>query len=132
MGVRNARFWVRRYADSNRPAPQFVVNGREKNGKRTRRFFVMKAEAKTYPQQKCIELENGGRAAAEFPERLRAMTEEYVALLAPHNRTIADATTHLLAHIAATKKSCDPAELGQADSCEAGERRKRTLLKRFK
>ncbi len=108
--MRTVRFRVRRYADSNRPHLKFVVNGRE-DGKRTRRFFVTKAEAETYAQQKCIELENGGRAAAEFPERLRAMAEECVALLAPHNCTIADATKHLLAHIAATKKSCTAAEL---------------------
>jgi integrase len=108
--MRKTKFRVRPYADSNRPKLKFVVNGRE-NGKRTRRFFETKKEADSYAQEKRIELENKGREAAEFPSWLRVMAEECNARLAEHKCTIKDATEHLLAHIAATKKSCTASEL---------------------
>src|SRR5437016_14146155 len=102
--MRKTKFRVRPYADSNRPRLKFVVNGRE-NGNRTRRFFETKKEADSYAQEKRIELENKGREGAEFPSWLRVMAEECNARLTEHKCTIKDATEHLLAHIAATKKS---------------------------
>ena len=108
--LRTRKIKVRKYSDSNRPHLKFVVNGRE-NGKRTRRFFETKKEADSYAQEKRIELENKGREGAEFPSWLRVMAEECDALLAEHKCTIKDATEHLLAHIAATKKSCTASEL---------------------
>src|SRR2546429_2397763 len=108
--MRKTKFRVRPYADSNRPHLKFVVNGRE-NGKRTRRFFETKKEADGYAQEKRIELENKGREAAEFPSWLRVMAEECNARLAENKCTIKDATEHLLAYIAATKKSCTASEL---------------------
>src|SRR5947208_17037113 len=110
--MRKTKFRVRPYADSNRPHLKFVVNGRE-NGKRTRRFFETKKEADSYAQEKRIGLENTGREGAEFPSWLRVMPEECDALLAEHKCTIKDATEHLLAHIAATKKSCTASELAE-------------------
>src|SRR5436853_7538510 len=107
--MRKTKFRVRPYADSNRPHLKFVVNGRE-NGKRTRRFFETQKEADSYAQEKRIELENKGRQGAEFPSWLRVMAEECSAFLAPHKCTIKDATEHLLAHIAATKKRCTAPE----------------------
>lgn len=108
--MRRNNFKVRRYADSNRPHLKFVVNGRE-NGNRTRRFFTTKAEADEYADRLKIEKENKGREGAEFPSWLRVMAEECNARLAEHKCTIKDATEHLLAHIAATKKSCTASEL---------------------
>ena len=67
--------------------------------------------ADSYAQEKRIELENKGREGAEFPSWLRVMAEECNAELAEHKCTIKDATEHLLAHIAATKKSCTASEL---------------------
>jgi integrase len=110
FAMRPSKFRVRRYGDSQRAHLKFVVTGRE-NGKRARRFFTTKAEAETYAQQKNIELRNKGTEGAEFPSWLRVMAEECNARLAEHKCTIRDATEHLLAHMAATKKSCRASEL---------------------
>jgi integrase len=108
--MRTRKIKVRRYSDSNRAHLKFVVNYREA-GKRKRTFFEAKVEADSYAQAKNIELENKGREAAEFPSWLRVMAEECNTRLAEHKCTLKDATEHLLAHIAATKKSCTASEL---------------------
>src|SRR5262249_2007086 len=89
---------------------KFCVEGRE-NGKRSRRFFETKIEAKSYRDLKNIELVNRGREHAEFPTALRVMAQECADRLKCVGKTIADATDFLLAHLAASAKSCTAVQL---------------------
>jgi integrase len=108
--MRRNKFRVRRYGDRKRPNLKFVVSGRE-NGKRTRRFFMTKAEADSYAQAKNIELRNKRIEGAEFPTWLRVMAEECNRQLAQRGRTIKDATAFFLQHLEASEKSSTAAEL---------------------
>ena len=78
---------------------KYFVEGRE-NGKRSRKFFKTKAEAKEYADLKNIELENHGRAHAEFDSRLRDMAQDCatrlraLSLIGPRLYTIARSPMH--------------------------------------
>ena len=101
---------ARSYNDSNRPQLKFVVNYRE-DGKRKRRFFERKQDAQNFADEKNIELFNKGREHAEFPEALRIMAQDCTARLEQFGKSIADATEHFIAHLAAVKRSCKVAAL---------------------
>src|SRR5437899_8125185 len=76
--MRHTRFEVKPYRwSTSRP---YVVEGRE-NGKRSRRFFETKAQAKTYCDLKNIEIENHGRVHVEFDSRLRDMASDCAGML---------------------------------------------------
>jgi integrase len=89
---------------------KYFVDGRE-NGKRSRKFFKTKAEAKTYADLKNNELLNHGIAHAEFDSRLRDMAQDCAAELREFGATIADATKHYITHLKAVKRSCTVAAL---------------------
>jgi integrase len=89
---------------------KWFVDGRE-NGKRTRRFFKTKGEARAYAELKNIELENHGRAHVEFDSRLRDMAQDCASELQAFGKTIADATKHYVAHLKAVERSCTVAAL---------------------
>lgn len=82
------------------PRYKFVVNGKEA-GLRARKFFETEAAAKTYVEQKAIELLNGGREAMEFPSRLRVMAQQATEILNPYEKTIMDAVRFYLPHLKA-------------------------------
>ena len=84
---------------------KWFVEGRE-NGKRSRKFFKTKAEAKTYADLKNNELLNRGIEHAEFPTALRVMAQECADALQTCGKTIKDATDFFLAHLKASEKSC--------------------------
>lgn len=96
---------VRPYRDRKRPHLQFVVNTKE-GGNRSRQFFETKKAAKTFAQQKDIELMNGGMEAAQFPSALRVMAGEASAALSPFGRTIMDAVNFYLPHLQAMNRTC--------------------------
>jgi len=106
---------------------KYFVEGRE-NGKRSRKFFETKAEAKEYADLKNIELENHGRAHVEFDSRLRDMAQDCAARLRAFGKTIADATDHFIAHLRAVDGSCTVAKLvddvlvARAKACGRSER----------
>jgi integrase len=81
------------------------------NGKRSRRFFETKAQAKAYCELKNIELENNGRAHVEFDSRLRDMACECARMLNDFGVTILDATEHYIAHLKSVERSCTVASL---------------------
>jgi integrase len=98
----------------NKWAPRkWFVEGRE-NGKRNRKFFKTKAEAKAYVELKNIELENKGREHVEFDSRLRDMAQDCADKLKVFGKTIEDATKHFIAHLDAVEKSCTVAQLVDA------------------
>jgi integrase len=84
---------------------KWFVEGRE-NGKRSRKFFKTKAEAKTYADLKNNELLNRGIEHAEFPTALRVMAQDCADALRTFGKTIKDATDFFLAHLKASEKSC--------------------------
>jgi integrase len=98
------------YSDSNRPRLKYVVNYRE-DGKRARRFFESKEEAKTFASERNIEIHNKGIEHAEFPGALRIMAQECADKLKVFGKTIADATAHFITHLEAAERSCTVAEL---------------------
>ena len=89
----------------------FVVEGLRIDGKRVRKFFKTKGEAKTWLNQTKIKLENEGIAALSIPDELRLMAAEWAAKLSPHGKTIADASRFYLDYIQRTERSCTFAEL---------------------
>ena len=86
------------------PRLKFVVRSKVK-GKWARKYFETKSEAKTYCDQKNTELKNQGREAVEFPSWLRVMAQKANERLTPHAKTIDDAVSFYLNHLAKLKKS---------------------------
>ena len=84
------------------PDLKFVVRGKV-DGKWVRKYFRRKAEAQTYCQLRNTELINLGREAVEFPSWLRVMAQKAHELLAPHGKTIDDAVSFYLQHLAKLK-----------------------------
>jgi integrase len=109
-GNRRAAFRLKPYSIAAKPHLKFAVVGREA-GKRRRWYFATKGEAAAHCELKNQQARKQGTEGAEFPSWLRVMASECHARLTEHKCTIKDATEHLLAHIAATKKSCTASEL---------------------
>lgn len=86
------------------PKLKFVVRGKV-DGKWVRKYFHTKGEAQTYCELKNTELLNLGREALEFPSWLRVMAQEGRRRLEPHGKTIDDAVSFYLDHLAKLKKS---------------------------
>jgi integrase len=106
--MRHTEYTVKPYRWSkSRP---YVVEGRM-NGKRSRRFFESKAQAKAYCDLKNIEIENHGRTHIEFDSRLRDMASESARMLSDFGKTILDATQHYVAYLKSIDRSCTVAAL---------------------
>jgi integrase len=101
---------VRPYHDPARPNLKFVVGYREA-GKRRRSFFETKEQAKSFADFKNAELKQNGIEHAEFPTWLRIMASEAHEQLQPFGKTIRDATSHYLAHLKASERSCSAEQL---------------------
>lgn len=107
---RRRKIKLRPYRDKNRPRWRFVVNHREA-GKRKRKFFENKEAAQSFVTFKNRERDTQGREHAEFPADLRIMAQQCADLLAPHKKTIREATAHYLAHLEAKERSCKAEQL---------------------
>jgi integrase len=83
---------------------KFVVRGKLA-GKWVRKYFATKGEAETHAKQKNTELKNQGREGVEFPTWLRVMAQRANEQLTPHGKTIDDAVSFFVAHLAKLKKS---------------------------
>jgi integrase len=86
------------------PKLKFVVRGKVR-GKWDRKYFRTKGEAQTYCELRNIELTNHGKEAVEFPSWLRVMAGKAHEQLQPHGKTIEDAVSFFLDHLAKLKKS---------------------------
>jgi integrase len=109
--MKKASYRVKPYSDAN-GRYKFVVRWKI-NGKWQRKFYATKVEANSFAEIKNIEIVNKGREGAEFPTWLRVMADHCQERLKPHGVTIQDATTHFLAVLEATKKSCTAVDLIQ-------------------
>ena len=89
----------------------FVVEGLRINGKRVRKFFPTKAEAKTWVEQTQVKLANEGLTALTIPDDLRIMAVKCAEELRPFGKTLADATSFYVAHIKRNERSCTFTEL---------------------
>jgi integrase len=101
---------VRNYNNPQRPHLRFVVGFRQ-SGKRSQKFFEAREEAKDFADLKNEERKINGIEAAEFPTWLRVMAGECTEELHSYGKTIRDATSHYLAHLKASEKSCKADEL---------------------
>src|SRR5437870_5717825 len=108
--MRQRKFRVKPYRDSNRPHFKFVVNYREA-GKRKRKFFEAKEPAKSFAAFKNAELNRNGVEGAEFPTSLRMMAQNAVDQLKPFGKTITDAVQDYVARLKASEKSCNAVQL---------------------
>ena len=102
---KNLPFMVKPYHAAKRPHLKFEVRGRA-NGKLKRNFFAKEDEAKTFAQLRNTEALQYGTESAATPLWLRVAADECQAALAPHGKTIRDATAHYIAFLEARKRSC--------------------------
>jgi len=86
------------------PRLKYVVRSKI-SGKWQRKFFETKPEAKTYAQQKEIELLNQGREGVQFPSWLRVEAQQGQERLQPHGKTISDAVDFYVRHLETTQRS---------------------------
>ena len=86
------------------PRLKFVVRSKV-NGKWVRKYFPTKVEAKTYCDQRNMEVKNQGRESVEFPSWLRVMAQKSNERLAQHGKTIDDAVSFYVQHLAKLKRS---------------------------
>jgi integrase len=95
----------------NHPKYKWKIAGHYVAGKRVRRFFEEKAEAKTFVRQLEIKAENLGSRAVHIDQRLHVMAIECHDKLAPYGKTLADATEFYCQHLDAVERSCTLNEL---------------------
>lgn len=86
------------------PRLKFVVRAKL-HGKWVRKYFRSKGEVQACCQLRNTKLANQSREAFEFPFWLRVMAAEAHEQLALHGKTIADAVTFYLEHLAKLRKS---------------------------
>ncbi len=90
---------------------RFVVEGLRVAGKRVRKFFKTRRAADKWLRKTKARISKEGEGAVHMPEQLRVEATKCAALLKPYGRTITDATTHFLAHLAAMERTCAVAEM---------------------
>src|SRR4029453_1458660 len=102
---RRGKIKVREYRNRQRPHLKYYISFRE-SGRTRRQFFETKEEAKSKADFKNAEMRQNGITHAEFPEWLRIMAGECTEALHAYRKTIRDATSHYLAHLKASERSC--------------------------
>jgi len=108
--VRRLDFRIRRYRDRKRPRWKYAVSYREA-GKRKGKLFEKKAQAQAFAAFKEAESERSGMEHTEFPVALRVMAQNALERLQPFGKTIDDAVEHYVAHLQASERSCEAAQL---------------------
>ena len=96
---------------ANKPDYKFVVSGPQPGRQRWRRFFETRARADAYAHLRRVELANVGAEGVAMSADERTMARECSALLAPHGKTIRDATEYLLTHLRSAARSVPVARL---------------------
>jgi integrase len=90
---------------------KYVVEGLRVNGKRTRKFFGKRRAAEVWLRKTMARLRKEGESAIHMPEQLRVDAVACAERLKPYGKTVADATEHYLAHLAAVSRTCPVSEL---------------------
>ena len=93
------------------PSLKWTIAGHYVNGRRVRKFFESKNEAENFIHQIAATTENLGTRAMEIDQRLHVMAIECNDLLAPHGKTLVDATQFYCRHLSAVQRSCTLDEL---------------------
>jgi integrase len=87
------------------PRYKYCIGGLRVNGKRKRLFFVTEPEAEKELRNLQIKAKRQGQAGLNMSDSLRAMAVDCARQLKPHGKTILDATSFYLHHLAATKSA---------------------------
>lgn len=90
---------------------KYVVEGLRINGKRTRKFFGKQRVAQAWLRKTMARLRKEGEGAIHMPEQLRVDAVTCAERLKPYGKTLADATEHYLAYLAAISRSCTVSDL---------------------
>jgi integrase len=90
---------------------KYVVEGLRVNGKRTRKFFGKRRAADAWLRKTTARLRKEGEGAIHMPEQLRVDAVACAERLKPFGKTLADATDHYLAYLAAISRTCPVSEL---------------------
>ncbi|MSU51836.1 MAG: hypothetical protein EXS41_00330 [Opitutaceae bacterium] len=90
---------------------KYVVEGLRVNGKRTRKFFEKRRAADAWLRKTVARLRKEGEGAIHMPEQLRVDAVACAERLKPYGKTIADATEHFLAYLAAISRTCPVSDL---------------------
>ena len=99
-----------RFAD--KPAYKFVVSGPGESGRRRwRKFFESRARADAYAHLRRVELANVGAEGVAMSADERTVARECAALLAPHGKTLREATMFFLAHLRSAVRSVPVGQL---------------------
>lgn len=100
---------VARYHGSE--TSKYVVEGLRVEGKRTRKFFPTRRKADAWLRKTLARLRKEGEGAIHMPEQLRVDAVACAERLKPYGKTLADATDHFLAYLAAISRSCTVSDL---------------------
>jgi integrase len=103
-----------------------VIEGLRVAGKRKRLFFRTRAEAELELARIKLKRAREGEDALAIPDSLRIMARDCAALLAPHDKTLAQATAFYLDHLEKLRRSISVADLvseyqlskGRANLCK--------------
>jgi integrase len=82
---------------------RYTIGGLRVNGKRRRLFFETAREAEQELRNLQIKARLQGQAGLDIPDHLRAMAANCARQLAPHGKTLADATAFYLTHLVAAE-----------------------------
>ena len=102
---------VRPCGFADRPNVKFIVTGPQPGRRRWRRFFETRAKADAYAHLRRVELANVGAEGVAMSADERTMARECAAMLAPHGKTIRDATTFFLIHLRSAARSVPVVQL---------------------
>lgn len=92
------RISVRENKTAARPLAKWVIDIRNPNGKRERRYFPTKQAAESEAQAKRIEVQNMGVQALDLPLRVKAQALDAQEALRPYGASIADAVAFFILH----------------------------------
>jgi len=81
------------------PRYRYTIGGLKVNGKRKRLFFETQQEAEDELRRLKIKAQTQGEAGLSIPDELRVAALECTKLLAPHRKTIYDATKFFLQYL---------------------------------
>ena len=86
---------------------KFVVEGLRVDGKRVRKFFKTRREAEAWLRLTLARIKKEGEGTIHMPEQLRVEATKCAKLLAPHGRSLTEATEFFLGHLKAIERSCE-------------------------
>jgi integrase len=88
------------------PRYKYSIGGLRVNGKRKRLFFETEAAAQAELRNLQIKVRRQGQAGLDISDSLRAMAVDCAHQLKPYNKTLLDATSFYISHLAASESAC--------------------------